>query len=491
MRTGRAGAVVRHLGAALLLGLAAAGGAPAAAQQAAAVPTGMAEVRLSFAPVVKKVAPAVVNIYAARKVVVRSPLFADPFFQRFLGRDFAFGMPRERIERSLGSGVLVREDGLVVTNTHVIGEADVIRVVLADRREFDAQVLLADKRTDLAVLRLKAEGDVRFPVVPLGDSDAVEVGDIVLAIGNPFGIGQTVTSGIISATARTNIGTSDFGFYLQTDAAINPGNSGGALVGLDGRLVGINAAIFSRTGESAGIGFAIPVNMVKAVLMAATHGGELVRNWLGAAYQPVTPDLAEALGLDRPGGVLVRMLAADGPGARAGLSEGDVIIAVNGHEVLDEAALKFRLATYPAGSRVTLTILREGRKLELPVVLEPLPDAPPPEPTTLKGRNPFQGVTFGNLSPRLADRLGIDPLTRGVVVLKVDPRAPAAQLGWLRPGDIVEQAAGRDIRSVVDLAALDEQEGWDRWPFRVRRGRERLACVVYRSGAVDCRSGPI
>ena len=426
MRTGRAGAVVRHLGAALLLGLAAAGGAPAAAQQAAAVPTGMAEVRLSFAPVVKKVAPAVVNIYAARKVVVRSPLFADPFFQRFLGRDFAFGMPRERIERSLGSGVLVREDGLVVTNTHVIGEADVIRVVLADRREFDAQVLLADKRTDLAVLRLKAEGDVRFPVVPLGDSDAVEVGDIVLAIGNPFGIGQTVTSGIISATARTNIGTSDFGFYLQTDAAINPGNSGGALVGLDGRLVGINAAIFSRTGESAGIGFAIPVNMVKAVLMAATHGGELVRNWLGAAYQPVTPDLAEALGLDRP-----------------------------------------------------------------PVVLEPLPDAPPPEPTTLKGRNPFQGVTFGNLSPRLADRLGIDPLTRGVVVLKVDPRAPAAQLGWLRPGDIVEQAAGRDIRSVVDLAALDEQEGWDRWPFRVRRGRERLACVVYRSGAVDCRSGPI
>ena len=426
MRTGRAGAVVRHLGAALLLGLAAAGGAPAAAQQAAAVPTGMAEVRLSFAPVVKKVAPAVVNIYAARKVVVRSPLFADPFFQRFLGRDFAFGMPRERIERSLGSGVLVREDGLVVTNTHVIGEADVIRVVLADRREFDAQVLLADKRTDLAVLRLKAEGDVRFPVVPLGDSDAVEVGDIVLAIGNPFGIGQTVTSGIISATARTNIGTSDFGFYLQTDAAINPGNSGGALVDMAGRLVGINAAIFSRTGESAGIGFAIPVNMVKAVLMAATHGGELVRNWLGAAYQPVTPDLAEALGLDRPGGVL-----------------------------------------------------------------EPLPDAPPPEPTTLKGRNPFQGVTFGNLSPRLADRLGIDPLTRGVVVLKVDPRAPAAQLGWLRPGDIVEQAAGRDIRSVVDLAALDEQEGWDRWPFRVRRGRERLACVVYRSGAVDCRSGPI
>ncbi|RMF72583.1 MAG: Do family serine endopeptidase [Alphaproteobacteria bacterium] len=454
------------------------------------VPQGEQEIRLTFAPVVKKVAPAVVNIYAARKVVVRSPLFADPFFRRFLGRDFAFGMPRERIQRSLGSGVLVREDGLVVTNTHVIGDADVIRVVLVDRREFDAEVLLADKRTDLAVLRLKAKAGTHFPVVPLGDSDAVEVGDIVLAIGNPFGIGQTVTSGIISATARTNIGTSDFGFYLQTDAAINPGNSGGALVGLDGRLVGINAAIFSRTGESAGIGFAIPVNMVKTVLLAATHGGEIVRNWLGAAYQPVTPELAEALGLDRPGGVLVRMLAQDGPAARAGLKEGDVIVAINGHEVLDEAALKFRLATYPAGSRVTVTILREGERLDVPVVLEPLPDEPPAQPTTLKGRNPFQGVTFGNLSPRLADKLGLDPLTRGVVVLKVDPRAPAAQLGWLRPGDVVEEAAGHAIHSVADLVALDDL-AWEKWPFRLRRGRERLACVVYRSGAVDCRSGPI
>ncbi len=454
------------------------------------VPRSQQEIRLTFAPVVRRVAPAVVNIYAARKVVVRSPLFADPFFRRYLGRDFAFGMPRERIQRSLGSGVLVREDGLVVTNTHVIGDADVIRVVLADRREFDAEVLLADKRTDLAVLRLKTKADTRFPVVPLGDSDAVEVGDIVLAIGNPFGIGQTVTSGIISATARTNIGTSDFGFYLQTDAAINPGNSGGALVGLDGRLVGVNAAIFSRTGESAGIGFAIPVNMVKAVLLAATHGGEIVRNWLGAAYQPVTPELAEALGLDRPGGVLVRMLAEDGPAARASIKEGDVIIALNGHEVLDEAALKFRLATYPAGSRVTVTVLRDGERLDIPVVLEPLPDEPAVEPTTLKGRNPFQGVTFGNLSPRLADKLGLEPLTRGVVVLKVDPRAPAAQLGWLRPGDVVEEAMGRAIHSVMDLAALDDRE-WEKWPFRLRRGRERLACVVYRSGAVDCRSGPI
>ncbi len=477
---------------ALVLGwMAGAGGrtATTAAPQSR-VPQSQQEIRLTFAPVVRRVAPAVVNIYAARKVVVRSPLFTDPFFRRFLGRDFAFGMPRERIQRSLGSGVLVRGDGLVVTNTHVIGDADVIRVVLADRREFDAEVLLADKRTDLAVLRLKAQDGTQFPVVPLGDSDAVAVGDIVLAIGNPFGIGQTVTLGIISATARTNIGTSDFGFYLQTDAAINPGNSGGALVGIDGRLVGINAAIFSRTGESAGIGFAIPVNMVKAVLLAATHGGEIVRNWLGAAYQPVTPELAEALGLDRPGGVLVRMLAEDGPAARAGLKEGDVIVALNGHEVLDEAALKFRLATYPVGSRVTVTILRDGERLDVPVVLEPLPDEPPVQPTTLKGRNPFQGVTFGNLSPRLADKLGLDPLTRGVVVLKVDPRAPAAQLGWLRPGDVLEEAVGHAIHSVADLAALDDLV-WEKWPFRLRRGRERLACIVYRSGAVDCRSGPI
>ncbi|RMF14623.1 MAG: PDZ domain-containing protein, partial [Alphaproteobacteria bacterium] len=313
------------------------------------VPEGRGQVLLSYAPVVRRVKPAVVNIYAARKVEVRSPLFGDPFFRQFLGRDFAFGLPRERIERSLGSGVLVRKDGIVVTNNHVVGGAQVIRVVLADRREFDAKVLLADKRTDLAVLKLKAPTGTQFPTVPLGDSDAAEVGDIVLAIGNPFGIGQTVTAGIVSATARTNIGINDFGFFIQTDAAINPGNSGGALVGLDGRLLGVNSAIFTRTGQSAGIGFAIPVNMVKVVLSAAMEGGELVRTWLGASYQAVTPDIAVALGLDRPGGVILREIAPDGPAARAGLKVGDVLLSIDGHEVNDVSGLRFRLATHRDG----------------------------------------------------------------------------------------------------------------------------------------------
>ncbi len=468
----------------LLAVVATARGGPPAPRRV--VPHDQTQVLLSYAPVVRAVRPAVVNIYAARKVEVRSPLFGDPFFRQFLGRDFAFGLPRERIERSLGSGVLVREDGIVVTNNHVVGGAQVIRVVLADRREFDARVLLADERTDLAVLKLKAPDSVRFPTVPLGDSDGAEVGDIVLAIGNPFGIGQTVTAGIVSATARTNIGTSDFGFFIQTDAAINPGNSGGALVGLDGRLLGINSAIFTRTGQSAGIGFAIPVNMVKVVLAAAVEGGELVRTWLGASYQPVTPDIAEALGLDRPGGVILREIASEGPAGRAGLRVGDVLLAIDGHEVLDVASLRFRLATHRDGEKVTVEILRDGERLRVPVRLETLPDAPAHDPLTLGGRHPFQGVTFAELTPRLDDRLGLDPLTRGVVVLKVSARSPAGRIGFLKAGDLLLEVLGHPVRSLADLAALDETD-WDRWPFRVRRQGRELACIVFRNGAVDCR----
>ncbi len=463
-------------------------GIPASAQTGMkrVLPQSGSQVLLSYAPVVRRVKPAVVNIYAARKVEVRSPLFGDPFFRQFLGRDFAFGLPRERIERSLGSGVLVKENGIVVTNNHVVGGAQVIRVVLADRREFDARVLLADRRTDLAVLRLKAPEGTRFPTAPLGDSDRAEVGDIVLAIGNPFGIGQTVTAGIVSATARTNIGINDFGFFSQTDAAINPCNSGGALVGLDGRLLGINSAIFSRTGQSSGIGFAIPVNMVKVVLSAAMEGGELVRTWLGASYQPVTPDIAEALGLDRPGGVILREIVPDGPAARAGLQVGDVLLAIDGHEVIDVAALRFRLATHRDGDLATVEVLRDGRRLKKAVRLEVLPDGPAHEPLTLTGRHPFQGVTFAELTPRLDDRLGLDPLAHGVVVLKVSPRSPAGRIGFLKPGDILLGVLDRPVRSLADLGDLDETE-WDRWSFRLRRQGRELACVVFRNGAVDCR----
>ncbi|CAN0480566.1 unnamed protein product, partial [Discosporangium mesarthrocarpum] len=271
------------------------------------VPASKAEISLSFAPLVKSAAPAVVNIYTRRVVRARriSPLFNDPFFRRFFGNQFAPGnRQNQRVQNSLGSGVIVSADGLIVTNHHVIDKADEITVVLTDRREFEAEVVTRDEGTDLAVLRIKANNE-KLPFLKLRDSDTLEVGDLVLAIGNPFGVGQTVTSGIVSALARTARGVSDFGFFIQTDAAINPGNSGGALIALDGGLVGINTAIYSRGGGSNGIGFAIPSNMVATVIGSAVSGGQVVRPWLGARGQTVNADLARSLGLSRPSGVLV------------------------------------------------------------------------------------------------------------------------------------------------------------------------------------------
>src|SRR6266446_2277241 len=275
--------------------------APATGQEVR-VPSSAGEIRLSYAPVVKRVAPAVVNVYAARVVESRLPMFDDPIFRRFFGG----GSPREQVQRSLGSGVIVDPAGLVVTNFHVIENADQIKVSLADKREFEADIVLKDQHSDLAVLRLKDTRE-RFAAIDLGDSDALAVGDIVLALGNPFGVGQTVTHGIVSAVARTQVGITDYQFFIQTDAAINPGNSGGALVDLSGRLVGINTAIFSRSGGSQGIGFAIPANMVRGVIASAKAGGKAVRRpWLGARLQAVTPEIAESLSLKRPVGALVR-----------------------------------------------------------------------------------------------------------------------------------------------------------------------------------------
>ena len=279
---------VKAFAATLLLSLAAA--PPGALAQERRVPSSPNEVRLSYAPVVQRVAPAVVNVYAAKTVSVRNPLFDDPIFRRFFGMPGGSG---EQVQRSLGSGVLIDASGLVVTNNHVIEGADQVKVSLSDKREFEAEMVLKDARSDLAVLRIKARNE-RFPALEFSDSDALEVGDIVLAIGNPFAVGQTVTHGIVSAVARTQVGITDYQFFIQTDAAINPGNSGGALVDMTGRLVGINTAIFSRSGGSQGIGFAIPANMVRVVVASAKSGGSTVkRPWLGARLQAVTPEIAE------------------------------------------------------------------------------------------------------------------------------------------------------------------------------------------------------
>src|SRR5438874_4723969 len=287
------------------------------------VPASAGQLELSFAPIVKRVAPAVVNVYAARIVANNNPFLADPFFRQFFG-----AVPREQVERSLGSGVIVDPAGLVVTNYHVIDGASQIKVALADKREFEADIVLKDQRSDLAVLRVKGAKE-RFPTLQFADSDELQVGDVVLAIGDPFGVGQTVTHGIVSAVARTQVGISDYQFFIQPDAAINPGNSGGALVDLGGRLVGINTAIFSRSGGSQGIGFAIPANMVRVVVASAKSGGKAVkRPWLGARLQTVTPEIAETLGLKLPNGALVANITPGSPAARAGLKPSDLIIAI-------------------------------------------------------------------------------------------------------------------------------------------------------------------
>src|SRR6201986_3332428 len=308
--------------------------APASAQERK-VPSSQAELQLSYAPIMQRVQPAVVNVYAAKVVQNHNPFMDDPIFRRFFGLQ---GGPQEQMQRSLGSGVMVDPSGLVVTNVHVIEGADEVKVSLSDKREFEAQIVLKDPRSDLAVLRLKGAHE-NFPTLDFANSDELQVGDVVLAIGNPFGVGQTVTHGIISALARTQGGITDYQFFIQTDAAINPGNSGGALVDMTGKLAGINTAIFSRSGGSQGIGFAIPANMVRVVVASAKMGGKAVkRPWLGATLQNVTRDIADRPGLSSPNGALVANVVATSPAARAGLKSSDLIVAVDGQAVEDPNA---------------------------------------------------------------------------------------------------------------------------------------------------------
>lgn len=449
------------------------------------VPMNTAQVQLSYAPLVQQAAPAVVNIYT--KTIVRqkrSALFDDPLFKRFFGDKFSFGMPQERVRGSLGSGVIVRDTGVIVTNNHVIEGATEITVVLFDRREFDAKVVLADPRTDIAILQIEAGGE-SLKTLSLMDSDQVLVGDIVLAIGNPFGIGQTVTNGIVSATARTQQGISDFGFFIQTDAAVNPGNSGGALIGLDGRLMGINTAIYSRTGASNGIGFAIPSNMVKSVIRAALNEGQLARPWLGIKGQTVTNDLAAGIGLDRPGGVLVDSLYAGGPASMAQIISGDVIMAVNDKEIIDEGALNFRIATMQRGEQVKLIVLRDGILNEVYATLDMPPEDPLRQISKLDGHHPFQGVTVANLSPRFNEEIQIDTFERGVVVLGVERRSPAARYQFVMPGDVLMSINGTRI-AYVDMLNDILSDTKAQYVYRVKRRGRQIVCQIVPNRSYQC-----
>jgi serine protease Do len=451
--------------------------AQAGARGVDVVPGSPAQITLTFAPIVKAAAPAVVNVFTQR--VVRearvSPLFNDPFFQRFFGGQGMNVPQRERVQRSLGSGVILGADGVIVTNAHVVKDAEEITVALNDRREFAAELVGIDERVDLAVLRVKT--DAPLPTMPIADDRTpLEVGDLVLAIGNPFGVGQTVTSGIVSALARTTVGISDFRSFIQTDAAINPGNSGGALVDVAGKLVGINTAIYSRDGGSVGIGFAIPVEMVKAVMAGILADGHVSRPWLGADGQTVTQDLAGHLGLDRPIGVAITEVTKGGPAAKAGLESGDVVLSVDGRPVVDADALKYRIAVRRPGDKVPVDILRNGNKKTLTLTLAALPEIPARDTTTLDGPNPFAGAEVANMNPALAEEVGLDAARPGVTVLRIRQGAVAQRAGF-RPGDRILEVNGTAVDEVSTLRQLVKRQQ-PRWIILLDRNGQTLQLAL-------------
>jgi Do/DeqQ family serine protease len=447
---------------ALLVLLAAA--SPALAQDRR-VPASTAELKLSYAPIVQRVQPAVVNVYAAKVVQNHNPLLDDPIFRRFFGVP---GQQPEQMQRSLGSGVMVDPSGLVVTNNHVIEGADQVKVSLSDKREFEAEIVLKDARSDLAVLHLKDVHE-RFPTLDFANSDELQVGDVVLAIGNPFGVGQTVTHGIISALARTQVGITDYQFFIQTDAAINPGNSGGA-------LVDINTAIFSRSGGSQGIGFAIPANMVRVVVASARSGGKAVRRpWLGARLQAVTPEIAETLSLRLPNGALVANVVPGSPAARAGMKPSDLIVAIEGQAVDDPNAFDYRFATRPLGGAAEIDVQRAGKVVKLSVPLETAPDGGRNE-IVLTTRSPFQGAKVANISPAVADELHLDTDTEGVVVTDIAGDSMAANVGFQK-GDIILGVNNQKIARTSDLEKATK-DGSRLWRIKLVRGGQQISVTL-------------
>ncbi len=444
--------------------------------RADAVPQSMQQMQLSFAPLVKRTGPAVVNIYAKRIVRQTNPLLADPLIAQFLGLQGMGGLTQERVENSLGSGVIIDPDGQIATNTHVIANATEINVVTQDGREYAAEKVLNDPKSDLAILRIHPKGE-KLPYLELADSDQAQVGDLVLAIGNPFGVGQTVTHGIISGLSRSNVqGAGEYSFFIQTDAAINPGNSGGALVDMQGKLLGINSMIYSKDGGSLGIGFAIPSSMVRTVIEASHHGGKIIRAWTGIAAQAVTPDMVDSLGLERASGALVNRVNPNGPAYKAGIRTGDVITAINGHEVADADALKFRMATTPLGMPMKIELFRNGKSGTATLVAQAPPENPPRDQTTLTGENPFSGATVANISPAVSEELGGTAQEAGVVVMKADA-GYAARLG-LETGDVLISVNGKKITSVAQLRDLLDSIGAGRWAIQIQRGEQILNLMI-------------
>jgi serine protease Do len=428
------------------------------------VPQTKEQMQITFAPVVTKSSPAVVNIYAVRVLQQRgySILLEDPIFRHFFGdhlRPKGETGPKH-VQSSLGSGVIVRADGIVITNFHVIQHAEEIKVVLLDGREFDADIVVKDPRTDLVALKLKTD-EKNLPFLELRDADELNVGDVVLAIGNPFGFGNTVTMGIVSALARTQMGVKDFRSFIQTDASINPGNSGGPLISLDGKLVGINTAIFSQTGSSIGLGFAIPSNLVAPVIASVDHGGQVKRPWLGVEVQSISPKMMQELHLKKVAGVVIKRVYENSPAARAGLNVGDIILDVNDKEVINESGYRFRIATAKVGQESILTIQRGEEIKKVPVMMEVAPEIPGNQRIELTGRHPLVGASVTGLSPAVADELGIPYEGPGVVIFAITAGSPASISGLL-PGDVIVKVNDKEIKTVDDLLRNigRSRQGW-------------------------------
>src|SRR5579871_6269164 len=438
--------------------------------------------KTGFAPIVKEVLPNVVNISSSKVVKTRNQMQLpdgmeqDPFFQQFFGQQFGRGnqLPQREREQSLGSGVIVSPEGYVLTNNHVVDGATDVRVTLSDKREFKAQVIGTDPKTDIAVLKLTGD---KFNAITLGDSGKVQVGDYALAIGDPFGVGQTVTMGIVSAKGRGNLGIEDYEDFIQTDAPINPGNSGGALVNDRGELVGINTAILSHgSGGNEGIGFAIPINLARNVMGQIIDHGKVTRGYIGVVIQPITPAMLKALNLDKLQGALVGDVSAKGPAKDAGVQRGDVILAINGNTVNDSNELRNTISMMAPGQTVKLTINRNGSTKDIDVKLGELPlskEEASNDSDNSGSKESMKGITVETLDSDTAQQLQLPEATKGVVVTSVDPSSAAADSG-LRKGDVIQEVKDRPVKTAAEFEAAMSNAGKNGTLLLVNRGGTTL-----------------
>lgn len=445
----------------------------------------LAQTGQAFTEIAKRATPVVVNI-STTKIVRReiSPFFDDPFFRDFFGEDLfhGFGFPKKWKEHSLGSGVIVSQDGYIITNNHVVERADEIKVLLSDKRDFRGKVIGSDPKTDIAVIKIDAND---LPTIPWGDSDKLQVGEFVLAVGNPFGLNQTITMGIISAVGRANIGIAEYEDFIQTDAAINPGNSGGPLVNIQGEMIGINTFIISRSGGYQGIGFAVPSNMAKPVMEQLIKKGKVVRGWLGVSIQEITPELAKEFGLKDIKGALVGDVTAGSPAQKAGIKRGDVILTYNGKTVDNVTNLRNMVAQTEIGTKVKIRLFREKRENEIEAVISELPKDLSEqggiwreEPEAEKGENLLSGIAVRELTSEIARGLNLSRRERGVVIVRVEPGSPAEESG-LKRGDVIQEINHKEIRDLRDYNRIASKISKDETALLyINRGGRKLYVTV-------------